>query len=167
MTRWVARASRASSTSATVNRLDIRNSSSSFTSYTSTFNAGSSRRRRLISPIAVRRQASSSNRKLTRHSPCPRRCRQHSRTHRLRRRVSLRPRQPTGRTWHLGRCAVSDPFGSGGAGFLLVLVVLVLPEGFLELILENDYLAGSFQSGAVVDHFPGTRGETQLVAGVA
>jgi hypothetical protein len=35
--------------------------------------------------------------------------------------------------------------GSGGVGFLLVLVVFVVPEGFFELVFEDDDPAGSFQ----------------------
>ncbi len=66
-----ARPSRASSISATGKRLDIRYSSSSLTSYTSTWSAGSRRRRRLIAPIGVSRQASSSKRAPTGASSSP------------------------------------------------------------------------------------------------
>src|SRR3954453_24045044 len=54
-----------------------------------------------------------------------------------------------------------------GAGWLLAPVGLVLPEGFLQLILEDDDPAGGFQGGALLDHLPGPCGEAQLVAGVA
>ncbi|SBS77698.1 hypothetical protein MHPYR_470032 [uncultured Mycobacterium sp.] len=50
-----------------MNRLDIRNSSPSLTSKTSTFRDGSMRLRRLMVPMGVSDQSSSSNRALTMH----------------------------------------------------------------------------------------------------
>jgi len=45
---------------------------------------------------------------------------------------------------------------------LSALVVFVLPEGFFELVLEDDDPAGGLQRGALLDHFAGPSGKTQL-----
>jgi hypothetical protein len=46
-------------------------------------------------------------------------------------------------------------------------LVPVLPKGFFELVLEDDDPAGGLEGGAMVDHLAGSRGQAQLVAGVA
>src|SRR6185312_6680371 len=53
------------------------------------------------------------------------------------------------------------------AGSPRTLLLLVLPEGFLELVFENDDPAGGLQGGALIDHLPRPGGQAQLVAGVA
>src|SRR6185369_10528054 len=60
-----------------------------------------------------------------------------------------------------------EVIGSDRAGFLAALVFLVLPEGFFELVLEDDDPAGGFERDALVDHLSSPCGEAQLIAGVA
>jgi hypothetical protein len=49
----------------------------------------------------------------------------------------------------------------------VALVLIVLPEGFFELVFEDDDAAGRLQRGALVADFSGAGGQPKLVAGVA
>jgi hypothetical protein len=42
-----------------------------------------------------------------------------------------------------------------------------VPEGFFELVFEDEDPAGSVEGGAVLHHLAGSCGQAQLVAGVA
>jgi hypothetical protein len=48
-----------------------------------------------------------------------------------------------------------------------MLVVLVVPEGYFELVFKDDDAAGRGHVGALVAHLAGPGGEPDLVAGVA
>src|SRR5688500_8950763 len=55
---------------------------------------------------------------------------------------------------------------SGSVRVPPALVALMVTESVFALVFQDDDPAGGFQSGAAVDHFPGPRRQTQLVAGV-
>ncbi len=67
--------------------------------------------------------------------------------------------------WHRGLAADSGTYN--GRRAVIVSPLLVLPQGFLELVFEDDDAAGGLEGGALVDEFPGAGGQAQLVAGVA
>src|SRR3954467_11396570 len=83
------------------------------------------------------------------------------------RRAEVEPRGQRYAAASSERCQALTCRRRSGAGFLLAFVVLVLPEGFFELVLQDDDPAGGFQWGALVDHLPGAGGKAKLVAGVA
>src|SRR5690349_1465433 len=89
------------------------------------------------------------------------RCRSQANAARRRADVPRGPARPRVRRTALRR-VLADRKALGSGYVCSLPKPLVVLQGFLELVFENDDPAGGFQGGAPVDHFSGPGGQTQL-----